>query len=327
MTHDAHHRGTRRARAGDPGRRDRRPRGRRAAGRGARARRPAGDRGDAAHAGGAGRDRADRGRGAGRRRRRRHGHDARARSPTRSPPARASSSPRARRRRCSTRCRRAACRSCPGTATASDIVALLERGITHAKFFPAEVVGGVKALKAFAGPFPQMRFCPTGGIDAAKAPDYLALPNVVCVGGSWMTRATSSAAPSRGATVQSLLPKREQRRRRRASGDGVGADGCELLESCRRRARHSGLPARRARHRRMLVDRDDLARVGPAVRHGSWRGGPSPYKRPVAVPAVEPEVLVGASTTSRGLDGRPSTCRRSVSVKPRSAARRAAGRR
>jgi 2-dehydro-3-deoxyphosphogluconate aldolase/(4S)-4-hydroxy-2-oxoglutarate aldolase len=74
----------------------------------------------------------------------------------------------------------------PGTATASDIVALLERGITHAKLFPAEVVGGIAALKAFAGPFPQMRFCPTGGVNLAKAPDYLAQPNVVCVGGSWM---------------------------------------------------------------------------------------------------------------------------------------------
>jgi 2-dehydro-3-deoxyphosphogluconate aldolase/(4S)-4-hydroxy-2-oxoglutarate aldolase len=77
----------------------------------------------------------------------------------------------------------------PGTATASDIVALLERGITHAKLFPAEVVGGVAALKAFAGPFPQMRFCPTGGINLAKAPGYLAQPNVVCVGGSWMVSA------------------------------------------------------------------------------------------------------------------------------------------
>ncbi len=65
---------------------------------------------------------------------------------------------------------------------------LLERGITYAKFFPAEVDGGVKALKAFAGPFPQMRFCPTGGIDVAKAPEYLALPNVGCVGGSWMAK-------------------------------------------------------------------------------------------------------------------------------------------
>jgi 2-dehydro-3-deoxyphosphogluconate aldolase/(4S)-4-hydroxy-2-oxoglutarate aldolase len=74
----------------------------------------------------------------------------------------------------------------PGTATASDVVALIERGITHAKLFPAEVVGGVQALKAFAGPFPDIKFCPTGGINAANAPGYLEQPNVVCVGGSWM---------------------------------------------------------------------------------------------------------------------------------------------
>jgi 2-dehydro-3-deoxyphosphogluconate aldolase/(4S)-4-hydroxy-2-oxoglutarate aldolase len=74
----------------------------------------------------------------------------------------------------------------PGTATASDMVALLERGITHAKLFPAEVVGGVQALKAFSGPFGQLRFCPTGGINAANAPDYLRQSNVACVGGSWM---------------------------------------------------------------------------------------------------------------------------------------------
>jgi 2-dehydro-3-deoxyphosphogluconate aldolase/(4S)-4-hydroxy-2-oxoglutarate aldolase len=73
-----------------------------------------------------------------------------------------------------------------GVATASEVMALLERGITAAKFFPAEANGGVAALRALAGPFPQVRFCPTGGIDAAKAPDYLALPNVACVGGSWM---------------------------------------------------------------------------------------------------------------------------------------------
>src|SRR3954452_4236301 len=76
----------------------------------------------------------------------------------------------------------------PGTATASDLVALAERGITHAKLFPAEVVGGVKALKAFAGPFPQIRFCPTGGITPENAPEYLAQPNVACVGGSWMAK-------------------------------------------------------------------------------------------------------------------------------------------
>jgi 2-dehydro-3-deoxyphosphogluconate aldolase/(4S)-4-hydroxy-2-oxoglutarate aldolase len=74
----------------------------------------------------------------------------------------------------------------PGVATASDVIALLERGMTHAKLFPAKVLGGTGALRALAGPFPEMRFCPTGGIEAGSAPDYLALPNVFCVGGSWM---------------------------------------------------------------------------------------------------------------------------------------------
>ena len=82
----------------------------------------------------------------------------------------------------------------PGVATASEIVALLERGITRAKLFPAEVAGGIAALKAFAGPFPQMRFCPTGGITAETAPDYLELPNVACVGGSWMLNRVPTGA-------------------------------------------------------------------------------------------------------------------------------------
>jgi 2-dehydro-3-deoxyphosphogluconate aldolase / (4S)-4-hydroxy-2-oxoglutarate aldolase len=82
----------------------------------------------------------------------------------------------------------------PGAATASEVMALLERGITNAKFFPAEASGGVAALKALHGPFPQMRFCPTGGIDAAKAQDYLALPNVACVGGTWMLKPPAGAA-------------------------------------------------------------------------------------------------------------------------------------
>ncbi|WCB92233.1 hypothetical protein DSM104299_00923 [Baekduia alba] len=81
-----------------------------------------------------------------------------------------------------------------GTATASDLVALRERGIATAKFFPAEANGGTATLKALAGPFPEMRFCPTGGIDAAKAPSYLALPNVACVGGSWMVPAAAVAS-------------------------------------------------------------------------------------------------------------------------------------
>jgi 2-dehydro-3-deoxyphosphogluconate aldolase/(4S)-4-hydroxy-2-oxoglutarate aldolase len=59
-------------------------------------------------------------------------------------------------------------------------------GFTRFKFFPAESSGGIAALKAFAGPFPDIRFCPTGGITAKIAPDYLALANVMCVGGSWM---------------------------------------------------------------------------------------------------------------------------------------------
>lgn len=74
----------------------------------------------------------------------------------------------------------------PGIATASELMRGLEHGWQRFKFFPAESSGGVGALKGFGGPFAQVRFCPTGGIDAAKAPSYLALPNVACVGGSWM---------------------------------------------------------------------------------------------------------------------------------------------
>jgi 2-dehydro-3-deoxyphosphogluconate aldolase/(4S)-4-hydroxy-2-oxoglutarate aldolase len=75
----------------------------------------------------------------------------------------------------------------PAIATASELMAAMEAGYSVCKFFPAAQAGGVPALRALAGPFPQARFCPTGGIDAANAPAYLALPNVVCVGGSWIT--------------------------------------------------------------------------------------------------------------------------------------------
>ncbi len=75
----------------------------------------------------------------------------------------------------------------PGAATSSDIMQMVERGYRFLKFFPAEAMGGVAMLKSFAGPFPQVKFCPTGGIDADKAKSYLALPNVVCVGGSFVT--------------------------------------------------------------------------------------------------------------------------------------------
>ncbi len=74
----------------------------------------------------------------------------------------------------------------PGTANAADIMLALELGFTRLKFFPAVASGGTPALKAIAGPFASVRFCPTGGITQDTAPEWLALPNVLCVGGSWM---------------------------------------------------------------------------------------------------------------------------------------------
>jgi 2-dehydro-3-deoxyphosphogluconate aldolase/(4S)-4-hydroxy-2-oxoglutarate aldolase len=77
----------------------------------------------------------------------------------------------------------------PGAATASEAMRLLARGYDMLKFFPAEAAGGVSYLKSLAGPLPQVAFCPTGGVSTANAPDYLALPNVLCVGGSWVAPA------------------------------------------------------------------------------------------------------------------------------------------
>ena len=82
----------------------------------------------------------------------------------------------------------------PGVATATELMAGLAAGFSYFKLFPANIVGGVGALKAFASPFQQARFCPTGGISAANAPEYLALPNVVCVGGSWVAPAEAVRA-------------------------------------------------------------------------------------------------------------------------------------
>ncbi|WP_405781201.1 bifunctional 4-hydroxy-2-oxoglutarate aldolase/2-dehydro-3-deoxy-phosphogluconate aldolase [Streptomyces sp. NBC_00859] len=82
----------------------------------------------------------------------------------------------------------------PGVSTTSEVVELLERGITGMKFFPAEAAGGTAYLKSLGGPLPQARFCPTGGISLASAPSYLALPNVACVGGTWMLPADALAA-------------------------------------------------------------------------------------------------------------------------------------
>ena len=82
----------------------------------------------------------------------------------------------------------------PGIATATELMAGLAAGFTRFKLFPANVVGGVEALRAFASPFPQARFCPTGGVSAGNAADYLALANVVCVGGSWVAPADAVRA-------------------------------------------------------------------------------------------------------------------------------------
>jgi 2-dehydro-3-deoxyphosphogluconate aldolase / (4S)-4-hydroxy-2-oxoglutarate aldolase len=77
----------------------------------------------------------------------------------------------------------------PGSASASGAMALLERGFRWQKFFPAEPAGGVDYLRALGGPFPGIGFCPTGGVSPANATTYLALPNVICVGGSWLAPA------------------------------------------------------------------------------------------------------------------------------------------
>lgn len=77
----------------------------------------------------------------------------------------------------------------PGVATGSDILLAIEHGLSELKLFPAEIVGGVGALKAFQGPFPDIRFCPTGGVNDNNYKEYLALNNVICVGGSWFASA------------------------------------------------------------------------------------------------------------------------------------------
>ena len=73
-----------------------------------------------------------------------------------------------------------------GVASASDLMRGLDAGLTRFKFFPAETIGGAAAIKALGGPFGEVCFCPTGGVTAQNAPGYLALPNVLCVGGGWV---------------------------------------------------------------------------------------------------------------------------------------------
>lgn len=74
----------------------------------------------------------------------------------------------------------------PGAATPSEVMQLAAKGFKYLKFFPAEAAGGVPMLKSIFGPLPQVKFCPTGGVSLNSAPNYLTLPNVVCVGGTWM---------------------------------------------------------------------------------------------------------------------------------------------
>ena len=100
----------------------------------------------------------------------------------------------------------------PGAATPSEAMYLLQRGYAVQKFFPAEANGGVPVLKAWGAPLPQVRFCPTGGIGLANAPTYLALPNVLCVGGSWvapsaMVRSGDWAGIARLAAEAAALPR------------------------------------------------------------------------------------------------------------------------
>lgn len=92
----------------------------------------------------------------------------------------------------------------PGTANASDIMRGLDLGLTRFKFFPAEAAGGLKALKALAAPFPQAKFCPTGGITQASAAEWLAFDPVLCVGGSWIASGTMAEVEAKARTAAAL---------------------------------------------------------------------------------------------------------------------------
>ncbi len=92
----------------------------------------------------------------------------------------------------------------PGIANAGDIMRGLDMGLTHFKFFPAEASGGLKALKALAAPFYQAKFCPTGGITEASAPEWLAFGPVLCVGGSWIVGPTHAETETRAHAASGL---------------------------------------------------------------------------------------------------------------------------
>ena len=90
----------------------------------------------------------------------------------------------------------------PGVATASDVMRGLDLGLDRFKFFPAEANGGIPALKAISAPFAMARFCPTGGITQASAPDWLALGAVLCCGGSWLVGANKNGSPPDVAAIE-----------------------------------------------------------------------------------------------------------------------------
>lgn len=90
----------------------------------------------------------------------------------------------------------------PGVGTASEVMLAMEYGLRECKLFPATVVGGISALKAFNGPFSEMSFCPTGGVSVDNYQDFLTLPNVMCVGGSWLAPSKLVAAEDWAAITQ-----------------------------------------------------------------------------------------------------------------------------
>lgn len=108
----------------------------------------------------------------------------------------------------------------PGISTATEAMAALEAGCTFVKLFPAEAVGGVKLLRALGGPFPELTFCPTGGITADSAPAYLAEPNVACVGGAWVAPKTAIGAGD-WLAIETLAGQAARLTRRGASGQSV----------------------------------------------------------------------------------------------------------
>ena len=92
----------------------------------------------------------------------------------------------------------------PGIANSADIMRGLDLGLTHFKFFPAEANGGLKALKSLAAPFYQCKFCPTGGVSEANAPEWLAFEPVLCVGGSWVCAGTPEDVEAKARAAAAL---------------------------------------------------------------------------------------------------------------------------